>query len=201
MKESIKQKAGVTLLELLIAFSILALMIIPTLKSFKSTTKVVKKRGAYTTAVYLCQKIIEDIRWDMYNQDSTDFSEFLRDAREQGKTIVPGTECSQYFRKVLDPENEVDQAVIRQMEKFTVEIDYGSYFVPVDASETEVAEGSTIDVDGDGIKDPDAAYITVIIRWKEKIPSEREETTREVKFSTVISKTQNQKREDFSGGT
>jgi len=205
LNKILKSKAGITLLELLIAFGILALIMIPALRSFLTTSKAVKKRGDYTTAIYLCQKIIEDIRWDIYNEDSIDFSRFLSKAREQGKTIVPGTECSKYFQKTLDPENEVDQAIIRQMGKFTIEIDYGSYFVPLAGSEAESAEGATIDVDGDGIKDPDAALITVIIKWKEKMPSEteedNEEDTREVKFSTVLSKTQNEQREEFSGGT
>ena len=196
-KNERKPTSGISLLEIVIAFTLLMIVIAPFLKTFSTTNRAVKKGGDYTTALYICQKIIEDIRYNLYNEDSTDFSEFLAAAGEQGTTVVPGTDCSRYFLNLFDPENEVDQAIIGQMAKYSVEINHGGYCVPLDASDEERAEKATIDVDGDGKKDPDVTIITVTVKWKDTTQA-GDGNDREVRFSTVVSKAQNERREDIS---
>lgn len=176
-----KKTSGLALLEIMVAFAILAMVLIPFLRTFSTTSKGVMKGGEYTAAIFLCQKIIEDIRYDLYNEDSTDFEEFLDNIDKSRKNIAPGDgECNSYFLDTLQEDDPLDSPIIKQVKKYTVEISC-----------------DTVDVDGDVNEDPDAALITVTVTWKEKVPSEDEEKEREVKFSTVISKAQNELREDI----
>lgn len=192
-----RKDSGITLLELLIAFAILALVLFPFLQSFLTTGRVVKKRGEYITAIYLCQKIIENIRYDLYNEDSTDFSLFLTSCGETGRVVVPGPECSRFFRGLFDTASAADRSLIKQLDKFTVTIDCGEYFVPLNATAAQQAASATVDVNGDCVNDPDAALVTVTVMWKERSPSDNAIMEKELKFSTIISKNQDYQREQL----
>lgn len=201
------KKRGMTLLEIMIAFGILSLFIIPFLRAFVTTSKGVAKTGDYTRAVFLAQKVIEDIRYSAYNEDSRDFPDFLhtitdgqdgddiRVAVDDGvgsatgeSTVGVGTTGestvgvgSAFFTNVFDSQNNPDdQTVIKQLEKFTVKVDFSN--VKVNSDE----------------ESPDTAVVNVSVIWYDGA-EESEENRRLVYMSTVITRVQ-QKRGPGAGG-
>ncbi len=178
---------GVTIVEILVALGILTIILAPTFQAFVLTTRSVTITGDSTIAVYLSQKIIEDIRYNKYNEDTKDFPKFLRNCLEGDKAIF-GSNGSKYFREVFNDQNSDDRFFLKEMEKFGIDISYDNYSVPPDPTDAQVQSGASIDVDGDGLKDPDASQINVNVKWEQQEENGRKEY--QSRFATILSRGQ-----------
>ena len=163
------KQRGITLVEILIAFSILALISLPLYNAFRTTQRGVQITEDETTAISLAQKVIEDIRYNLYHRDSNDFAEFVRQHGE-GKLQLS---ASKYFNDVfregdLPEECRLNQ---KQLEQFVITVEIGPYTLDSFPGDPKKAQGeATLDIDLDGAKDPDItkAVVTVTRRNAQK---------------------------------
>ncbi|MDP7421736.1 MAG: type II secretion system protein [bacterium] len=193
---SSERQRGITLLEILVAFGILALFLIPFLQAFLTTKQGAQMTGDYNRALYLAQKVMEDIRYCAYNERTENFQEFMSTVTldedgdmnrvvpldDTGDTVEGRT--SGFFSQVFDPEPDpidtddmdnvenMDSVIVKRLDKFTI---------------TTTWEQTMLD---DGKADPNSATVRVLVRWKEpKLRTKNETIEREVNLYTVIGQT------------
>jgi len=142
-RQVIRQRVnGFTLVEIMIALVLLAFIVFPLFEALFTTRKGVERTEAEMLAITLLQKIVEDIRYDLYNLDTDDFKNYVAGLAEDKTRIVTGSECSKFFKSISDAEYEVN---FRQFKKFKI------YVMPKE------------------LEAPDKALIKIKLDWENNI--------------------------------
>lgn len=194
---------GVTLVEVSLAFLIVAVALVPIFRGFRSITSSVTGTRDRTTALFLAQSILEQARFRLYAEDSRyytldDTEDDIRQARQDEKwktyflglghprqaiVSTAGSEVSTYFARFENVDGsgahgfraESDPALVQQLARFQCEV----------IVRFESPDGEIIDPDGDGKVATDMAWIVVRVYWDEPGPDGAIE--RNIELSSLLS--------------
>lgn len=187
MNNVITLKRGITLAELMVACAILGMLLVPLFMVLKATKSSVSGTSEETIAVYLAQKVIEDFRFETYNQDSSDFRACLESTKEA---------VSQEFETLKE------QLSVLTRKNYELTVDFGEYQVPGDPDSEDLKDIpglATVDVDGDNKNDPDAVLVKVKVSWQREKGDTDQESGKQpsVEMATVVAKHEHFPRQIF----
>ena len=193
----VRRKAGLTILEVVLAIVILGLVMVPVLQTFSTFRKGFTKMNKYNIAIGLASTVLDHIHFSLYNNDvrlsdvlasqaekaaaKADGAKDFFDEFVEDKTKVTSEDpsaISSYFVRINDLTKsgafgitkENDPELYHQLKDFRCSVDV-FYSLPYDI----------IDSDMDGTPEVDMAEVRVTISWNE------DDRERSVELWTVYS--------------
>jgi len=180
-----RSRAGLTILEVVLAIVILSIVIVPVLQTFSTFRTGFRKMSRYNVALGLASSVLDHIHFTLYNSDIR-LSEMLASDTEK-KAAVDGDGAKEFFESLVEAGTKVtseeptalssyfvrindlttsgvfgitpanDPELYRQLKDYRCSVDV-YYSLPYDL----------LDSDVDGTPEVDMAEIKVTIAWNEE---------------------------------